>query len=319
MSFPQSDPETCDDSAEPPCVERFAAKEATVGELTVRRSLPTRARRMVGPWCFADHMGPATVTTAQGIDVGPHPHMGLHTVTWLLDGEVLHRDSLGSEQMIRPGQLNLMTAGAGVAHSEESTGTYAGVLEGIQLWLAQPDSVRFGDAAFRHHETLPAVDVGQATVTALVGSVAGVEGARTEHGDGVVGADLAVRGPAEIPLAPAHEYGLVVLRGGVRVEGADATPGALWYLGQGRDSISLDRLRIDGAGSSEPARVMLLGGTPFEAQLLMWWNFVGRTWDEITQAVHQWNTHHERFGEVASTLARYTAPEPPVSRTTGRP
>ena len=125
-------------------VEVTASHEAQVGRFTVRRALPRRGRRTVGAWCFADHMGPADVTEGSGLDVGPHPHMGLQTVTWLLDGQALHKDTLGSEQVITPGQLNLMTAGHAVAHAEEATGHYRGTLEGIQLWIAQPDRTRNG-------------------------------------------------------------------------------------------------------------------------------------------------------------------------------
>jgi redox-sensitive bicupin YhaK (pirin superfamily) len=138
-----------------------------VGKIRVRRSLPRRERRTVGAWCFVDHMGPASVTETVSIDVGPHPHTGLHTVTWLIEGEILHRDSLGSEQVIRPGQLNLMTASHGVAHSEEATGAYRGQLHGVQLWVAQPESTRHGTAAFEHHAELPRLELGRSEATIL--------------------------------------------------------------------------------------------------------------------------------------------------------
>jgi quercetin 2,3-dioxygenase len=155
-------------------VEVTESHEAVVGRFTVRRALPRRGRRTVGAWCFADHMGPADVTEDSGLDVGPHPHMGLQTVTWLLAGEALHHDSLGSEQVIAPGQLNLMTAGGGVAHAEEATGSYSGQLHGIQLWVAQPEATRHGAAAFEHHAELPRVDLGGAEATVLVGELGGV-------------------------------------------------------------------------------------------------------------------------------------------------
>ena len=137
--------------AEPCEVEVTDSRSAAVGALRVRRALPRRARRTVGAWCFADHIGPDQVTDEEGLDIGPHPHIGLHTVTWLLRGEVLHRDSLGTEQVIRPGQLNLMTAGHGVVHSEESAGAYRGELHGVQLWVAQPSATRDGAPDFEHH------------------------------------------------------------------------------------------------------------------------------------------------------------------------
>src|SRR3954463_12133384 len=132
-------------------VEITDSRVADVGGFTVRRALPQRARRTVGAWCFVDHMGPGQVTPEQGLDIGPHPHIGLQTVTWLLRGEVLHRDSLGSEQVIRPGQLNLMTAGYGVAHAEETTGLHTGALHGVQFWVAQPSGTRNASPAFEHH------------------------------------------------------------------------------------------------------------------------------------------------------------------------
>src|SRR3954447_21444182 len=200
---------------EPSCVEVTESHNAVVGRFNVRRALPRRGRRTVGAWCFADHMGPADVTENAGIDVGPHPHMGLQTVTWLLAGEALHHDSLGSEQVIAPGQLNLMTAGGGAAHAEEATGSYSGLLHGIQLWVAQPESTRHGDAAFEHHAELPRATFGGAEVSVLVGTVGGVTSpARgdTDH----VGAELALRaGRAVVPVDRAHEHALVVLDGAV--------------------------------------------------------------------------------------------------------
>src|SRR4051812_23212676 len=153
-------------------VEVTGSHEAVVGTFTVRRALPRRGRRTVGAWCFADHMGPADVTENSGLDVGPHPHIGLQTVTWLIDGEVLHRDSLGSEQVITPGELNLMTAGQGVSHAEEATGHYRGTLEGIQLWVAEPDVTRSGAPAFEHHTDLPQCDLDGGVGTVLLGDFA---------------------------------------------------------------------------------------------------------------------------------------------------
>lgn len=277
--------------------------EARVGDLTVRRALPRRGHRTVGAWCFADHMGPASVTEDRGIDIGPHPHCGLQTVTWLVAGEVLHRDSLGSEQVIRPGQLNLMTAGHGVSHSEEATGTYAGALHGIQLWVAQPEATRHGAAAFEHHAALPQVDLDGGTATVLVGTLAGVGSpARcdTDH----LGADLALRpGTTVVPLVAAHEHALVVLEGEVAVDAAAVGPGVLAYLGTGRDELALT--------AQADTRLVLLGGEPFPDDLVMWWNFVARTHDEVTEAQRSWNAGPERFGTVASPLDRIAAPDLP--------
>jgi quercetin 2,3-dioxygenase len=286
---------------EPPEVELTPAREATVGGTAVRRALPRRQRRTVGPWCFADHFGPAGPPGS--MQVGPHPHTGLHTVTWLVEGEVLHRDSLGSEQPIRPGQLNLMTAGRGVAHSEETHRDFRGILHGVQLWVAQPESTRHGGAAFEHHAHLPRVAFGPAVVTVLVGRI-GDARSSARADTPMVGAEVVTeRGPSVVPLEAGFEHALLVLDGTVSVGGVDVEPGVLAYLGEGRDELALS--------SREPARAMLLGGEPMHEQIVMGWNFVGRSRDEVAQAGLDWNAGHDRFGTVASPLARI--PAPPLS------
>jgi quercetin 2,3-dioxygenase len=281
---------------EPACVEIIAAREAVVGRLRVRRALPRLERRTVGAWCFADHVGPAEVTPTAGLDIGPHPHIGLQTVTWMLEGEVLHRDSLGSEQVIRPGQLNLMTAGQGVAHSEEAVGTYEGMLHAVQLWIAQPEATRHGPPAFQHHPSLPRVERAKATV--LVGEFDGVT-SPARHDTPLVGLDIALEpGSTEWPLRADFEYALIVLEGAVQLGEQVVEPGQLAYLGEGRDELGL-RVR-------EPSRALLLGGEPFEEPLLMWWNFVARTREEIEAAYAHWQ--NGGFGRVASPLERIPAP-----------
>ena len=288
--------------------EIVPSRDADVGGVRVRRALPRARRRMIGPWCFVDHMGPIATTT--GFDVAPHPHMGLQTVTWLLAGEALHRDSLGSEQVIRPGELNLMTAGSGVAHSEERVGRDSKVVHGVQLWVAQPDATRHGAAAFEHHRSLPQIELGAGTATVLVGAFQGSASlARrdTEH----VGLDLALRrGRVTVPLRVDFEHALVVLDGSVLVDGAGMVPGgtalvpgALGDLGIGRDVVTME---VD-----EGARVLLIGGIPFELPVAMWWNFVGRDHQELSRAVRDWNDRDERFGTVRSELARIASPVPP--------
>jgi redox-sensitive bicupin YhaK (pirin superfamily) len=291
---------------EPPTAEINDGREATVGTLTVRRLLPRRRRRMVGTWCFVDHFGPTSVDEDGGVDIGPHPHTGLHTVTYLLDGQVLHRDSLGSEQVIRPGQLNLMTAGHGVSHAEEPTGHYRGTLHGVQLWVAQPEVTRAGEPAFAHHDALPQVEVDGAVVTVLVGELAGTASS-VRRDVPLVGLEVDLRaGAAVLPLAPAFEHVLVVLDGVLVVDDRPVGRGQSGHLGVGRDEITL--LAPDGA------RALLLGGEPFEEPLLMWWNFVARTREEITQAAREWADQDERFGRVASPLRRIAAPAVPWSR-----
>jgi redox-sensitive bicupin YhaK (pirin superfamily) len=288
-----------------PEVEIFAAREAVVGAVSVRRSLPRRERRTVGAWCFADHMGPTVVTDASGVDIGPHPHMGLHTVTWLLEGEVRHRDSLGSDQVIRPGQLNLMTAGNGVAHSEEATGAYRGRLHGVQLWVAQPEVTRHGPPAFESHVELPRVRLGHSDVTLLVGTFDGsTSPARADTP--LVGVDAVIHsGASDWPLRADFEHALLVLEGAVNVDGYRVESDHLAYLGRGRAALTLS--------ATSAARLLLLGGEPFAEPVLMWWNFVARSRAEVDAATRQWNAEDPRFGSVASPLARIPAPPVPAA------
>ena len=286
-----------------PTVDLTDSHIAQVGHFQVRRALPRRARRTVGAWCFVDHMGPTTSDEAGGIDIGPHPHLGLQTVTWLVAGEILHRDSLGSEQLIRPGQLNLMTAGNGVSHAEEGT-SYRGEVHGVQLWVAQPEATRHGDAAFEHHAELPQVELdGAGAATVLVGALGGTASPARRDTDHV-GVDLDLRvGTAVLPLLPTAEHALVVLSGAVEVDGTVVEPGHLAYLGLGRDELAVTAL--------EATRALLVGGSPFEAEPLMWWNFVGRDRDEIVRAWEEWQDDDGRFGTVASQLDRIPVGPPP--------
>ena len=283
-------------------VEITESRRSPVGATTVRRALPQRPRRTVGAWCFVDHMGPDEVTDEHSFGIGPHPHIGLQTVTWLLRGEVLHRDSLGSEQLIRPGQLNLMTAGHGVAHAEEGT-AHRGELHGVQLWVAQPSATRDGEPAFEHHAELPQVELGAATATVLVGALGGaVSPARrdTDH----VGADLDLRvGTTVVPLRPEHEHALVVFDVRVEVVGKTLEPGDLPYLGRVLPACPLD--------VAEPTRALLVGGLPFPEPVLMWWNYVARERDEIRTAHREWTERSVRFGDVTSVLDRIDVGPPP--------
>ncbi len=282
-------------------IEVSDSREQTVGGFTVRRALPRRGRRTVGAWCFADHMGPADVTEGSGLDVGPHPHMGLQTVTWLLDGQALHKDSLGSEQVISPGQLNLMTAGNAVAHAEEATGQYRGTLEGIQLWIAQPEATRNGAAAFEHHAELPQVELDGGMATVLVGEHEGLA-SPARHDTPLVGMDLDLRQRTHLPLRADFEYALIVMRGSVAVSGEKLVPGTLGHLGTGLDELDVE--------VAEASRVILLGGEPFGEPLMMWWNFVARSRAEIDAAYASWRDQDDRFGTVRSSLPLIPADPP---------
>jgi redox-sensitive bicupin YhaK (pirin superfamily) len=283
-------------------VELVRGRQTTVGGIGVRRTLPHRGRRTVGAWCFVDHFGPADVDE-RGMAIGPHPHMGLATVTWLLEGAVLHRDSLGSLAEIQPGQLNVMFAGHGVVHAEEGVAGYTGPLHGVQLWVAQPEETRHGPAAFEHHASLPTVETAHGVGTVLVGSFGGaVSPARCDSP--LVGVDLALRaGRSELALEVGFEHAVVVLDGSLVIDDVEVKPGELAYLGTGRRAVTLD------AGAE--ARVLLLGGEPFDAELLMWWNFVARTKAEVESAYDDWRARAERFPDLpGSPLGRIPAPHP---------
>jgi hypothetical protein len=240
-------------------------------------------------------MGPADVTEGSGLDIGPHPHAGLQTVTWLIDGQALHRDSLGSEQVISSGELNLMTAGRGVSHAEEATGHYRGTLQGIQLWIAQDDASRVGSPGFEHHGDLPRVDLGEASATVLMGDFNGARSPARRDSE-LVGVDVRVMGISQMALEPTFEYGVIVLEGLIELEGQDLGPGTMGYLGPGRDELLL-RAR-------QPSTVIVLGGVPLEHEIFMWWNFVARTHAEIDAAYDSWRDNDGRFGQVDSPLAR---------------
>lgn len=282
-------------------VQVIAPKLADIGGATVRRVLPRRGRRTVGAWCFADLMGPSD---GPGVEVAPHPHIGLQTVTWLLDGVIVHRDSVGSEQPIRPGQLNLMTAGRGVSHSEEAEPGWSGRTQGIQLWVAQPEATRWGPPAFEHHAELPQVELlGGSVATVLVGELAGAASPARRDTDHV-GAQLALRpGRTVVPVAAAHEHAVVALRGDVAVQGAVVPEGHLGHLGPGVDEVVID--------ASDQAVAMLLGGVPFPDELVMWWNYVARSRQEIVDAHADWTAADERFGSVATHLPPIHVDPPP--------
>lgn len=253
---------------------------------------------MVGPWCFADAYGPSDIRGQAGMQVPPHPHMGLQTVSWLVTGEVLHRDSLGSTQLVRPGALNLMTAGAAISHSEESPSQHSDTLHGAQLWVALPEASRHIPAGFESHGRLPTVSAAGGDITVMMGAMDGVTAPATTYFP-MVGAELSLKGPEPltVPLEPAFEHAVLALTDGVRVADTPLSSGSMLYVGSNRRD-----LRVDGDNG---ARGLLLGGVPFEERLVMWWNFVARTHDEIDRARHDWELGRTsadagaRFGQVA--------------------
>ncbi|MEV7225108.1 pirin family protein [Streptomyces sp. NPDC093681] len=260
------------------------------GSTEVRRLLPNLGRRMVGAWCFVDHYGPDDIADEPGMQVPPHPHMGLQTVSWLHEGEVLHRDSTGSLQTIRPRQLGLMTSGRAISHSEESPRAHARLLHGAQLWVALPDAHRHTDPHFEFHAELPRVTAPGLTATVLMGTLDTATSPGTTYTP-LVGADLTLAAGTDVrlPLERDFEYAVLAMSGEAHVDGVPLVPGSMLYLGCGRDELPL---RAD-----SDAGLMLLGGEPFEEELIMFWNWIGRSQEEIVQARRDW-TEGSRFGEV---------------------
>ena len=293
------------EAAAAPVLENLPVHLATVGgDMQVRRALPHKLRRRVGAWCFLDHYGPVTLAPdAGGMRVGPHPHMGLQTVSWLYSGEVFHRDSLGSQQLIKPGQLNLMTAGHGISHSEESPKPHPQDLHGLQFWIALPEGSRHGDPAFDHHPTLPALARDGLDLTLIVGEALGLRSPARVYSP-LAGIDIVCTdtGTRRLPLDPAFEHGLIVIEGELTLGDAKLVPGNLYYLGAGRERLEF--------GNAAPARAFLLGGEPLQEDVLLWWNFVGRTNEEMAEARAQWEGQAARFGEVKGYAGpRLAAPE----------
>jgi len=277
--------------------------------MTVRRTLPQRARSLVGAWCFADHYGPDDVAAGPGMQVPPHPHVGLQTVTWLFAGEVLHRDSVGSLETVRPGELNLMTAGRGISHSEETPAdTPSRTLHGVQLWTALPSGALDGAPSFEHHGDLPVLRVEGGVAHVLLGTLTLARGAVASGGDAgadvvaatspataftpLVGAqlDLAPGARVVVRTEPGFEHAVLLDAGEVRVDGTGVARDHLAYVAPGPEELVLEAgadAVTDDAGTVG-ARVMLLGGEPFAEDVVMWWNFVGRTHDDVARARADW-------------------------------
>lgn len=258
---------------------------------------------MVGAWCFLDHLGPLDFEAGHGLSVGPHPHIGLQTFTWMIEGEVVHRDSLGNEQVIRPGQVNLMSAGRGIAHAEDSVAGRGGRLHAVQLWIALDAAHRHDAPAFTNYPDLPVLARDGMQVTVLVGHAFGQASPVAVHSP-LVGMDLVADagGSIEIPLDPAFEHAVLPLMGEVDVDGERFDADALAYLAPGAASVHL--------GCAVGARCVLIGGAPFGEDILLWWNFVARTQDEILAATADWNAG-QGFGEVQGSPSRkLVAPDP---------
>jgi quercetin 2,3-dioxygenase len=290
-----------------PVLERFEGRRVPLGESTeVRRLLPNLGRRLVGPWCFIDHYGPDDVADAAGMQVPPHPHIGLQTVSWLRAGEVRHRDSLGNDALIRPGELGLMTAGRGIAHAEHSPVPHPALLHGAQLWVALPASAADTAPAWEHHPQLPVLSGAGVDITVFLGELAAERSPGSTYCD-LVGGSIAMSPGASdvIALEPDFEYCALVLSGAVRIEQDAPLPvGSMLYLGTGRASLAF--------ASERGSEFLLLGGVPFEEQIVMWWNFVARSDEQVVAARDRWTDGG--FGEVAGAGDPLKAPPLPPGR-----
>jgi redox-sensitive bicupin YhaK (pirin superfamily) len=280
--------------------ERFPARETSLGTLKILRALPIRQKRLVGAWCFLDRFGPLSFSDAKPMDVAPHPHIGLQTVSWLLQGEVVHNDSLGNEALLRPGGVNVMTSGGGIAHAEETPQKNSGHLNGVQLWIALPDAYRQGQASFQHIEEVPIIEHDGGAVSVFAGSMLGYSSS-AKHFSPILGADIGLRATAslELPLDPSFEHAALLVTGDAEIEGQSIDSMCLYYLGTNRSSVEFK--------SRDGCRVLLVGGPPFPEKILMWWNFVARTPEEIAQARSDWQSQ-QRFGEVRYQGPRLDAP-----------
>jgi redox-sensitive bicupin YhaK (pirin superfamily) len=303
------------------CVSEPAAKPAfqvlpgrltDVGGLPIRRLLPRSQRRTVGPWCFLDSYGPVERSSGKPMDVPPHPHIGLQTVSWLLEGDLHHKDSLGLEGLARPGTLNLMTAGRGIAHAEESSSGGGALLRGVQLWVALPDAARVTAPAFEQHRTLPVVRLEGGEATLIMGELGGARSPARAFSPLVAAEVSSVpSGRLVLPLNSDYEHALVLLGGTCGLDGQALAIDTLYYLGCGRRDLVL-------SCDDDPARALLLGGAPFGEAILMWWNFVARTNDEIRAAREDWEAGR-RFGEVKAYEGRRAKAPPLVDRPIPRP
>ncbi|HLG87929.1 MAG TPA: pirin family protein [Alphaproteobacteria bacterium] len=263
-----------------------------LGGFEVRRALPSAERRMIGSFVFLDQMGPARFPPGRGIDVRPHPHIGLATVTYLFAGEIFHRDTLGSAQAIRAGEINWMTAGRGIAHSERTDAPIraaGGLVSGLQTWVGLPRTHEETEPSFAHHGTgsLPVVEGDRMTARILIGSAFGAKSPVKTFSE-MIYADMALKSGAQIQVpGDVEERGLYIVEGPIEIGGASYAPSQLLVLKPGAEII---------VAAPGGARVMLLGGEPLDGPRHLWWNFVSSSKERIEAAKRDWK--EGRFGKV---------------------
>jgi redox-sensitive bicupin YhaK (pirin superfamily) len=294
-----------------PTLTTHPSRDTHLGKLSISRALPIRERRMVGPWCFLDRFGPLTFGDEQPMRVPPHPHIGLQTVSWLLEGEIRHTDSLGSEATLFPGGVNVMTAGRGIAHAEVTPPSNSGKLNGVQLWVALPDAHRHTSPAFTSIGQVPPLEEKSGVIQLFAGTYQGIP-SPAPYFSPILGMDVQIHAnqTLNLQLDPQFEHALFILEGDCGMKSQAFEQKILYYLGNCRESLKLS--------SQDGCRVLLIGGLPFPEKILMWWNFVARTPEEILQAREDWESNR-RFGEVKNsgldrlsspTLSRFAAPNP---------
>lgn len=273
----------------------------------VRRALPSPHRRMVGPFIFFDQMGPAVLRAGQGLDVRPHPHIGLATVTYLFEGEILHRDSLGTVQPIQPGAVNWMTAGRGIVHSERSppqARVGGSRIFGIQTWVALPKPHEETEPTFAHHPAteLPVLDDAGVHVRLIAGALFGARSPVHTYSE-MFYADAALTKGSRLPLDTEHEERAVyVVEGSARIGGTHFPAGQLVVL-KPNVTVVIE--------APETARLLLLGGAPIDGPRHIWWNFVSSSTDRIDEAAEAWKAG--RFAAVPGETEFIPLPERPYA------
>lgn len=285
--FPGNDPAAGDAFACDAIENLIVPRASDIGGFSVRRALPTRDRRLVGPFIFFDRMGPAILKAGEALDVKPHPHIGLSTVTYLFDGEIKHRDSLGTEVVVRPGDINLMTAGRGIVHSERTPENLRGhplSMSGLQTWLALPDDKEEIAPDFSHteREAMPLIDIAGATGRVVIGDFAGLRSPVKTFTDTLY-ADLSLTPGAKFPFPADHEErAIYILSGSLEVAGDVFAADQLLAFRAG-DDITLK-------GGVDGCHVMLFGGAALNSRRYIWWNFVSSSKERIEQAKEEWRT-----------------------------
>jgi redox-sensitive bicupin YhaK (pirin superfamily) len=267
----------------------------------VRRALPDAKRRSVGPFVFFDQMGPADLAPGHGLDVRPHPHIGLATVTYLFEGEILHRDSLGTVQPVRPGQVNWMTAGCGIVHSERTPGELRATgsrLSGIQTWIALPPEMEEAQPSFSHHSNLPLIEDSGVSLTLILGDLLGLSSPVPIH-SATFYADVSLEAMRRFMVPARHEErGVFVVEGALEVGDATLAAGEMAVLATGVEVP---------VHAKAPTRFMLFGGAPPEGPRFIWWNFVSSRKERIEQAAADWQ--QGRFPPVPGESESIPLPE----------